>query len=212
MTGRVYSAVNENVLAAIPHSAMRLLDLGCGSGTMGAALKKRQPIEVTGVTKDPTEAELASKVLDHVWLTDASSLDSSVDSAFDVIVCSHFLEHLVHPETVLRQLLRFSKAETLLVIALPNVLHWRQRAAFLGGRFEYQDGGLMDETHLRFYDWRTAGILVQSSGWRLLGKRAFGHFPVLWRLPWLGSKLDAWGTALAPGLIGFEFVMTASPA
>ena len=94
---------------------------------------------------------------------------------YQAIVCSHVLEHLREPVALLGRLLLAANDHTRLIVALPNVLQWRQRASFLGGRFAYTDGGIMDRTHLRFFDWRSATRLVEDAGWEV--ERAFSGGP-----------------------------------
>lgn len=52
----VYGAVNAPVLSAIPAGARRVLDVGCGTGSLGQALKQRQAVEVVGLTYSDAEA------------------------------------------------------------------------------------------------------------------------------------------------------------
>ena len=206
----VYSALNLEVAAAVPHSARVVLDLGCGDGALGAFLKARQTCVVHGVTHSQQEADRAHSVLDRVERADLDSSDWSAPGAgYDAIICSHVLEHLRDPPTVLGKLKRLAAPECTLVVALPNAVHWRQRLAFAQGRFRYTDGGILDRTHLRFYDWTTARALVEG-GWLLIEAKATGHFPLLWRLPGLGVGLDRLACRLAPNLIGEQFVLLAS--
>lgn len=205
----VYGAVNAPVLAAIPSNARRVLDVGCGSGALGLALKRRQAVEITGLTYSDTEAELARAHLDRVETCDLNSLDVGELGMFDCIVCSHVLEHLYWPQDLLARLRPHLTLQGALVVALPNVLAWRQRLAFLCGRFRYTDGGLMDRTHFRFFDWRTAQALARDAGFRVVAARAEGVFPLVGRLPLIGPMLNRLATTIAPGLFGFQFVIVA---
>lgn len=120
------------------------------------------------------------------------------------------LEHLYWPEELLARLRPHLAPQGVLVVALPNVLAWRPRLAFLCGRFRYTDGGLMDRTHFRFYDWGSAQKLVRDAGFQIAGARAEGVFPIFGRLPLLGPALNRLATRLAPGLFGFQFVIVAA--
>ena len=64
----MYNACNDLVLSMIPCSVRRTLDVGCGSGALGEALKKRQSCYVVGVTCDRQEVEVAGTRLDRVVL------------------------------------------------------------------------------------------------------------------------------------------------
>ncbi|MFM5889673.1 MAG: hypothetical protein ACKOQS_15530, partial [Dolichospermum sp.] len=65
-----------------------------------------------------------------------------------------------------------------LIVALPNVLFFKQRWEFIKGNFKYTDGGLMDKTHFRFYDWETAYQLLIQTNWIVTQRIADVHFPL----------------------------------
>lgn len=208
----IYGAVNLAVAARVPASARRVLDLGCGNGALGAHLKRRAGREVVGVTFSEEEAREARGRLDEVLVCDLEEFDAAGFGKFDCIVCSHVLEHLTRPEELLRRLRGSLTEEGVLVVALPNVLHWRQRFEFLRGRFEYTDGGLMDRTHYRFYDWRTARALLADCGYAEASREAEGGFPLSRRVPFVGRALDRAALRLGPGLFGVQFIMVSRGA
>ena len=208
----IYGAVNLPVAARVPEAARRVLDLGCGNGALGAHLKRRPDREVVGVTFSEEEAREARSRLDEVMVCDLEEFDASSLGRFDCVVCSHVLEHLTKPEDLLRRLRGSLTAEGVLVVALPNALHWRQRFEFLRGRFEYGDGGLMDRTHYRFYDWRTARALLADCGYAEATREAVGGFPLSRFVPLLGRTLDRAALRLGPGLFGVQFIMVSRSA
>ncbi len=81
------------------------------------------------------------------------------------------------------------------MISLPNIACWDRRLALLFGRFDYADAGIMDRTHLRFFTFRTAGILVREAGLTVLST---SHAPGIARafLPLIKRGLNR--TAGAP--------------
>lgn len=210
----VYGAVNEAVLRAVPLEARRILDLGCGDGALGAALKARQPCKVTGVTSSEEEAVPARKALDRVVVADLDVWDPQ-GTDHDLCIASHVLEHLVRPGELLSRLRNATRtrADFRLVVALPNVLFYRERWRLLRGSFRYTRGGILDDTHVRFFDWKTAQELVTGSGFELVSATADGIFPQP-ILRWLGSRglaslLDRAASRSWPGLFGHQFVITA---
>lgn len=209
MDRQVYGGVNQAVAAAVPAFTGSILDLGCGDGSFGVWLKSKGVHSVTGVTIHGPEASLARRSLDRVIEADLDHWQPDPEDRYDGIVASHVLEHLADPWNLLKRLRRAAKPGAWLVVALPNVLFWRQRLALLRGQFRYTDGGIMDSTHLRFFDWTTAGMLVAESGWALAGKTADGGFPgSRWTGP-LRNPIDRLACKACPGLFGFQFVFRA---
>lgn len=207
-----YGALNRPLLAAIATSSRRILDVGCGTGSLGRELKTRQTAEVIGVTYSSREAEMARQHLDRVVVADLNTFNLLRLGRFDSVICSHILEHLYWPEQVLRGVVHLLEPEGgRLFVALPNALHWRQRVRFLLGSFRYTDGGLMDRTHFRFFDWASARALIASAGCREISAFADGGFPLARYLPGAGRLLSRAALRLAPGLFGWQFVIVAEP-
>jgi predicted TPR repeat methyltransferase len=190
--GVIYQSVNMPVFVKIPEHTNRILDIGCGGGTLGEALKQRAKCHITGITYSEEEAIIARHILDEVIVKDLTSLDTNTLPIFDMIICSHVLEHLYHPEKLLINLKANLVKGGKFIIALPNILHWRQRLVFLRGDFKYEDTGLLDSTHYRFYDWETSLDLVQRAGLKVISHEAEGYFPLSRKLfPFAASDIDA---------------------
>jgi SAM-dependent methyltransferase len=205
-----YGSVNPGIMSRVPNGCRRILDVGCGTGVLGSALKAGHPERlVVGITHSELEAEQAREVLDQVVIADLETSDFRDLGEFDCVICSHVLEHLRNPTDVLARLRAVLAADGMVLIALPNVLHWRQRLQFLMGRFRYTQGGLMDDTHVVFFDWVTARSLVDRAGFRLTACASEGGFPGSRFLGTVGDVLDAVSLRLAPGLMGTQFVLVA---
>lgn len=209
----IYQSINQPVFERVPADARRILDLGCGGGAFGEALRHSRACSVVGVTRDEAEAVQARQRLDEVIVSDLNEFDPAPLGRFDCIVCSHVLEHLLSPERLLQRLRACLTPGGPLLIALPNVLFWRQRLEFLRGRFRYTEGGLMDSTHYRFFDWETARGLVIEGGLSPLEQVADGGFPLSrWLGPNVSRTMDRWAVSTCPGLFGHQFVMTCRSA
>lgn len=210
---RAYSSVNQRVLELVPPGSSAILDVGCGGGELGGALKfRRRATLVTGVTRSKTEAASARRVLDNVLVIDLDNQPIPDVGPFDCIVCSHVLEHLRQPGRVLRQLKDVLAPQGSLVVAVPNVLHWRQRVLFVKGEFRYTTGGLMDDTHVVFFDWKTARELVENAGFEIEYMVSDGSFPGSRMLGPLGKRMSHVALKLSPGLFGWQFVIFARPS
>ncbi len=86
---------------------------------------------------------------------------------YDFIIMADVLEHLVNPKQALKNLSRLADAETQMLISLPNVAGWAMRKQlFFQGDFEYQESGLLDKTHLRFFTVNTLPKFLRENGWK----------------------------------------------
>lgn len=204
---------NFPILSRVPKTAKRVLDIGCGEGTMGKQIKQIIDCEVIGITYLESEVVAASQWMDKVFLHDLNQDNSFLTSLgkFDCIISCHVLEHLYNPERLLQLLHQNLQPGGKLIIALPNILFWKQRLEFLRGRFRYQDDGLMDRTHFRFFDWNTAQELLSTSGYKILEVEANGVLPLpgLRKIyPRTCEKLDVLSTKRMPGIFGLQFVFS----
>jgi SAM-dependent methyltransferase len=185
-----------------------LLDIGCGGGVFGAAVKTTMPCTVVGVTWSEAEARQARQMIDRVEVADLNDYEPQKLGEFDCIVCAHVLEHLLNPQQVLARLRACLRPGGSLIVALPNVLFWKQRIQFLLGRFEYTEGGLMDRTHVRFYDWDSAERLIRDAGYVVRERCADGGVPLSRRFgAALSMSIDRTGLRHFPGVFGFQFVL-----
>jgi SAM-dependent methyltransferase len=205
-----YEAVNETLILRVPKTTRRILDIGCGTGSLGKKIKQEITCEVIGVTYSNLEAKFASTHLDQVIIWDLNNFELHDLGQFDCIICSHILEHLYHPQALLERLHNSLTPNGNLIVALPNVLHWKQRWEFIRGRFRYTEGGLMDKTHFRFFDWETAHQLLEQSGYKIVKAEADGNLPLPVIRKFLPPRLSLWidHTAVQkfPGVFGFQFI------
>lgn len=159
----------------------RVLDVGCGGGEVGAALK-HMGCYVVGIEKNPELAERASKVLDRVLVGDVENdeLLEQVSDTFDVIVFGDVLEHLIDPEAVLRKIRDYLRDGGFVVVSVPNIGYWRARGKILLGKFEYSDSGVFDRTHLRFFTYDSAKRMIESCGFKVV-EESYTRQPWGWK-------------------------------
>lgn len=143
----------------------RVLELGPATGYMSRVLTERG-CSVVGVELDARMGERAAKHCERVIIGDIESLDWDEqlgDERFDAIVAADVLEHLRDPLRVLRALRPFLSDDGFFVISVPNVAHGSVRLALLGGRFDYQDVGLLDRTHVSFFTRQTLEQMLDDA-------------------------------------------------
>ena len=147
-----------------------VLDVGCGIGLNGAIAKARGA-KVTGIEIVPERAERARQLLDEVISADLETddvVDKLGDRRFDLMLFGDVLEHTKEPRAVLERLAPLLEDGGHVVVSLPNVAAWTVRLSLLGGRFDYEPSGILDDTHLRFFTRKTAMELVEAAGLEIL--------------------------------------------
>lgn len=145
----------------------RVLDLGAADGSV-AGVAREMGCRVWGVDIDPVAAEAARRVCEDVVVADLNQLDLAKafeGLRFDIILMLDVLEHLTDPSAVLRRAVSVLAEGGWAIISVPNVAHISVRLSLLGGRFTYTDLGLLDRTHLRFFDRAAVDDLLHDAGW-----------------------------------------------
>ncbi|HAJ35402.1 MAG TPA: class I SAM-dependent methyltransferase [Chloroflexi bacterium] len=210
---RIYE--NEGFTALvdlISPSHSKVLDIGCGNGANLHLLAQRG-IHGVGVTLSEAEAQIVLDRGYHAIVWDISQPDLPFPSeSFDALIFSHVLEHLPWPEEVLRRYATLLKPGGNAYIALPNVMQFMQRWQFIRGRFRYTETGLMDRTHLRFFDSATARQLAQNAGLHIVRFQGVGMCPMGPLREWAprySRKMDRLVTRLFPGIFAFHLVLIA---
>ncbi len=130
----------------------RVLEVGCSTGHVTTHLVAAGNT-VVGVEIDEAAAAEARQVIEvvHVVDLDVTPLSTVEHGEFDVILLGDVLEHVRNPPAVLADIVTLLSPNGRLVVSVPNAAHVDVRLMLLEGRVEYQDDGLLDRTHLRWF-------------------------------------------------------------
>jgi 2-polyprenyl-3-methyl-5-hydroxy-6-metoxy-1,4-benzoquinol methylase len=163
-----YESARADIQALVPATAHAILELGCASGALGAALKARQGAAVVGVELDPELARDAEARLDRVIVADAAAFAAAPpppEAPFDCLVAADVLEHLADPWAALRGVAAMLDPGATAVVSLPNVLFWGALARAVRTRsWPREDFGVFDRTHLRWFSTSDAVALLEQAG------------------------------------------------
>jgi 2-polyprenyl-3-methyl-5-hydroxy-6-metoxy-1,4-benzoquinol methylase len=157
---------SHTLMVELVGGTKRVLDVGCATGYLARALAERG-CTVSGVEFDAEAAEEARPHLERLVIGDLETMDMAEafgDDRFDVIVFGDVLEHLRNPLPVLRGAKALLADRGSVVASIPNVAHGSVRLALLAGRFDYQDLGLLDATHVRFFTRSSVEDLFREAG------------------------------------------------
>lgn len=159
-----------SVLAGHVRAQAHILDLGCGSGALGAFLAEHKQCVCDGVTLSQEEARHAAPFYRHVHVADLEDCDLDQlfgEARYDYIVCADVLEHLRQPERILAACRKRLTPEGRLLISVPNAGYSGLVAELLHGEFRYREEGLLDRTHLRFFTRRSLSRFLAEQGWQV---------------------------------------------
>jgi glycosyltransferase involved in cell wall biosynthesis len=192
----------------------KILDLGCSSGLLSERLRAMGH-DVTGVdhmeidgVRDRTDAFFRADLNDGIPL--------EAGSGFDIVLGADVLEHVVNPGALVRQVRDVLSPEGVAVFCVPNIAHWYPRTRSMLGMFDYDQRGILDSTHLRFFTRRSIRKLIEREGFTVR------------RLEPVGLPLDALGVEgggktrwlrlvdhllldLWPTMFGYQFIVEATP-
>lgn len=193
-----FEGQRADVAALVPVDCRRVLDVGCGYGGLGRQLRIGGVEQVYGVEINPNSAPHLEGIYAGYWIGDVEQVALPADTeVFDCIVFADVLEHLRDPWGTLERYLHWLKPGGYVVASIPNV---RNLALLynlaIRGRWRYEESGLLDRTHLRFFTrgeildlFAGAGLAIQKieeNRDRLSLSRRILAAPVLALIPDLG--------------------------
>jgi 2-polyprenyl-3-methyl-5-hydroxy-6-metoxy-1,4-benzoquinol methylase len=162
---------NPDLLRLIPVQSKKIVEIGCSSGALAREFKKIAPdCFWLGVEIDSTYAEMAKRYCDKSIVLDIETAPESFWEEVKNSDCWIFgdtLEHLRDPWKILR-LIRANISNTGSVVAcIPNAQHWSLQARLNIGDFRYEEAGLLDKTHLRWFTRQTIIEMFDQTGFRI---------------------------------------------
>lgn len=164
---KYYANSRSDLIRHVPEGAVRVLEIGCGIGATGAELKRfRGPgTVVVGVELCPDAAEMAHQVLDSVFTGDVEKIELPFGkSYFDCVIYGDVLEHLIDPWRILERHKELLKPGGVIIASIPNVAHYRVVRMLRRKEWNYQDSGIMDITHIRFFSIKTIHAMFERAG------------------------------------------------
>lgn len=145
----------------------RVIDFGCSTGYVSGVLKERG-CYVVGIEIAPEAAEKAREVCDRVIVGDLDELDLVSEfggETFDVGLLGDVIEHLKFPQILLAQARRLLSPGGYIVMSVPNIAHASIRLMLLKGEFNYEDFGILDDTHLKYFTRKSMEDLLEGCGY-----------------------------------------------
>lgn len=157
----------EAIAQLVPAGA-RVLDLGCGDGSLLAYLQAQRGCSGYGIEIDDANVlACVRKGVNVIQLNLDEGLAAFDDASFDVVLQIDTLQHLRNAEVMLRETARVGRIG---IVAFPNFGHWPNRLSVLGGRMPvtrrlpYQ---WYDTPNIRVGTYADFAVLAQRNGLKI---------------------------------------------
>ena len=140
----------------------RILDLGCADGRLGERLR------ALGHTVIGVDLSAADGVTDRLDGFVQANLDegipAGVGEGFDIVLAADVLEHVRNPAELLGQARALLNPNASVIVSVPNFGHWYPRTRVALGRFDYDQRGILDRDHVRFFTRKSFERLIEGAG------------------------------------------------
>jgi 2-polyprenyl-3-methyl-5-hydroxy-6-metoxy-1,4-benzoquinol methylase len=158
-----------DVMSFLAEPPGTVLDIGCGGGATGKAIKEKFPgTRVVGVEMNPHAAEHARRSLDRVACARVEDVEPPRDfpgERFDTVLLLDVLEHMYDPWNALVRIRAWLAPGARVVASVPNVRNLATLSQIAGGHFDYDANGVLDITHVRFFTRATLRDLFAQTGY-----------------------------------------------
>ena len=117
------------VIADLLPNNSRVLDVGCGDGSLMNFLVKEKNIETRGLELDQNNVqECLNKGLTVIQGNAETELNQFPEKSFDYVILSQTLQAFYKPDKVLGELLRVGRS---VIVSIPNFGYWKVRTSLL---------------------------------------------------------------------------------
>lgn len=211
---------NDDALKLIPEISKKIIEIGCGSGALAREFKKSYPDSYwVGVEIDAHYAELAKRYCDITVVTNIDECNEDFYYAYsnsDCWIFADVLEHLRDPWNVIRNIRNVIPNYGCVIASIPNVQNWSVISKLVTGDFRYEDYGLLDRTHLRWFTKKTIAELFLSNSFAIdqFYYRSF-HNPDSNMIQLFGKIAEIAGGNPSEAMIDsipFQYIIRATPA
>jgi SAM-dependent methyltransferase len=212
------NSYNATLLDVVPNGLDRVIEVGCGSGALAREYKKRNPNCIfTGIELVAEYAEVAKGACDHVYSLNIESQDDYFWDSMSNEKCWIFgdvLEHLFDPWKVLRNIYKTLPEGGHVAVSVPNAQHWSVQLSIARGIFEYQESGLFDRTHIRWFTKTSLVKMFAEIDFKIieLKSRVFDHpfqKQAIELVAGLAEKIGANKDECISGAAAFQYVLLA---
>ncbi|MCK1328229.1 class I SAM-dependent methyltransferase [Bradyrhizobium sp. CW9] len=163
-----------------PANSLRVMDLGCGNGSITELLHQRE-YSVVGIDPSDDGVRIAKAKYPHLTIDRGSAYDdlSKVYGKFDVVVSLEVVEHIYSPRDYANTIYELLNPGGIAIISTPYHGYLKNIALALTGKLDRHFTALWDHGHIKFWSIRTLTKLLEEKGFKDVRFIRSGRIPVL---------------------------------
>ena len=173
-----------DIMKLLPQESVRILDLGCGNGTLAAALQARGH-EVVAVDASADGVELARQRFPGIRFETASVYDENfaaiVGGEFDFVISMEVIEHLYWPRKLIASGYAVLKPGGKMIVTTPYHGYFKNLALALAGGWDRHFTVDWDGGHIKFFSRQTLTQFMLEQGFTGIDFMGVGRVPWLWK-------------------------------
>jgi 2-polyprenyl-3-methyl-5-hydroxy-6-metoxy-1,4-benzoquinol methylase len=209
-----HSKIISYIKALNNKNKLKILDVGCSRGFMGKSMQDKN-YEFYGIEYNKKDAKEAKKYCKEIKIMDLDwKKPEYPKNSFDIIIMADIIEHLKDSLGTVRYFSKFLKKDGIMILSTANVANIYIRLKLLFGNFDYENRGIMDKTHLRFFTLKTFRQLAKNTNLKII-KEDFTPIP----LPTVSGvfeegrflniihKISHIKTKILPRLLSFQLIL-----
>ncbi len=219
----LHDVANLDLLSMVPTLSQNVIEVGCMSGALAREYKKINPTaRYIGIDINEQYANLAKTYCDETFCLNIETVQAGFYADLSFVDCWIFgdvLEHLVDPWRILQEIKAVIPSNGAVVACIPNLQHWSLVAKIVSGDFRYENSGLLDRTHLRWFTRQTIVDLFDGAGFQIYDMRSRSiphqHLELEHRITEAlietGRQYGAEPDTVRQDLKAFQYVLAARP-
>ena len=176
-----FSQIRQEISPLLPSNTNVALEIGCGSGETLNWLKENNFVNHTiGFEINEVAASQARLKCDEVLvgnIEESVSILKKFEKSIDLLLFLDVIEHLNNPWTILKSCQTLLSDQGIIIASIPNVRSVKVLSPLLlNGEWNYQNSGILDKTHLRFFTKKSCIKLFQTTGYKV--EKVVGNGPL----------------------------------
>jgi 2-polyprenyl-3-methyl-5-hydroxy-6-metoxy-1,4-benzoquinol methylase len=159
---------------------VRVMDLGCGNGSVTELLSRRG-CSMVGVDPSEEGVRFAREKYRHLQIDRGSAYDALSEKygQFDFVVSLEVVEHVYNPRKFAATVYSLLNPGGTAIISTPYHGYWKNLALSVTGKWDRHLTALWDHGHIKFWSFDTLRELLDEAGFRDIEFRRVGRIPPL---------------------------------